>query len=145
MDASVTWDHGLTFKGTADSGFRLTLGTSKAAGGDDDGFRPMELLLVGVAGCTAMDVISILKKKRQDVTGFEVKVHGERAAQDPKVFTAIEIEYIVRGRHVEPAAVERSVELSMTKYCSASATLAKAATITHKYTIVEEGVAEGAP
>ena len=138
-DASVKWDHGLTFTGTGGtSGFTLPLGGSPAEGGENDGFRPMELLLVGLAGCTAMDVISILQKKRQDVTGFEVKAHGERAAEHPKRFTAITIEYIVRGHNIDPAAVERSIELSQTKYCSAYATLSPSVPITHTYRIIED-------
>src|SRR5512138_2614061 len=136
--ASVKWEHGLTFKGTADTGFSVAIGGSPADGGDNDGFRPTELLLVAAAACSAMDVISILQKKRQDVSGFEVKVHGERAEEHPRKFTHIELEYVVRGRRVDPAAVERSIELSLTKYCSVSATLEPAVTITHKYQIVEE-------
>ena len=138
MEASVTWDHGLSFTGTAGTGFNLPLGGSKDGGGDDDGFRPMELLLVGLAGCTGMDVISILQKKRQDVTGFQVKVHASRATEYPRIFTDIRLEYVVRGRHIDPAAVDRAIELSATKYCSASAMLARAAKIRHEVRIVEE-------
>jgi putative redox protein len=76
MEANVIWQQGLTFTGTADTGFQVPLGAASAVGGDDDGFKPMELLAVGLAGCTAMDVISILQKKRQHVTGFEVRVHA---------------------------------------------------------------------
>jgi putative redox protein len=138
MEARVIWDHGLSFSGTADSGFTVPLGADRSAGGEDDGFRPMELIAIGLAGCTAMDVISILQKKRQQVTGFEVHVHAERATEHPRVFTNIVIEYVVRGRHIDPAAVERAIELSETKYCSAQAMLAKAATIRHTYRILEE-------
>jgi len=140
MDASVLWSHGLTFTGMADSGFSVTLGANPAVGSENDGFRPMELIAVGLAGCTAMDVISILKKKRQDVTGFEVKVHAERAPEYPKVFTSIVIEYIVQGRQIDPVAVERAIELSETKYCSAQAMLSKAVPIRHTYQIIEEAV-----
>ena len=138
MEARVIWDHGLSFSGTADSGFTVPLGAARSAGGEDDGFRPMELIAIGLAGCTAMDVISILQKKRQQVTSFEVHVHAERATEHPKVFTTILIEYVVRGRHIDPAAVERAIELSETKYCPAQAMLAKAATIRHTYRILEE-------
>jgi putative redox protein len=137
MDAQVTWKGKMSFSGTADSGFSLPLGTDPALGGDNDGFRPMELMAISLAGCTAMDVISILQKKRQDVTGFDVKVHAERTDEFPKVFTHITVEYNVTGHNVDPAAVERSIELSSTKYCPAQAMLAKAVTIEHKYTIVE--------
>lgn len=137
MDAKVTWKEKMSFDGWAESGFTLPMGASPAVGGDNDGFRPMELLLVGLAGCTAMDVISILQKKRQDVTGFEVKVQAERAADHPKVFTDITLEYIVSGRGISPEAVERAVELSETRYCSAQAMLGKVAKIGHKITIQE--------
>jgi len=137
LDAKVTWKGRMSFDGTAGSGFHLPLGTRKDQGGDDDGFRPMELLLIGLAGCTSMDVISILEKKRQDVTDFEVRVHGDRAEDHPKIFTDIVVEYVVTGRNIDPAAVERAVELSQTKYCSANAMLSKAARIEHKITILE--------
>jgi len=138
MEASVTWDHGLSFMGTAGTGFTLPLGGSKDGGGDDDGFRPLELLLVGLAGCTAMDVISILQKKRQEVTGFQVKAHASRATEHPRVFTDIRLEYVVRGRRIDPVAVDRAIELSATKYCSASAMLTRVAHIRHEVRIVEE-------
>jgi len=137
MGAKVIWKSGFSFTATADSGFELPLGVSSEAGGADDGFRPMELLLVGLAGCTAMDVISILEKKRQQVTAFEVKTQGQRAADHPRIFTDIEIEYIVTGHNIDPAAVQRAVELSESKYCSAQAMLSKAARITNKITILE--------
>jgi len=138
MDATVLWKKGLSFSGTAHtSGFTLPLGADAKAGGENDGFRPTELVLVGLAGCTAMDVISILQKKRQDVTAFEVKAHGERAPEDPKRFTSFMVEYIVRGKGVDPAAVQRAVELSETKYCSVMATLRYAGPIERKITILE--------
>lgn len=137
MDAKVTWQGNLTFEGTADSGYKVPLGTEPEVGGNNDGFKPMELLLTGLAGCTAMDVISILKKKKQDVTDFEVKAHADRASEQPRVFTHIMIEYIVTGHHVDPVAVDRAIELSETKYCPAQAMLKKAVTIEHKATILE--------
>ena len=135
MDATVTWKHGLSFEGIPDSGFVIPLGASAEAGGDNDGSRPLELLLVGLAGCTGMDVISILQKKRQDVTGLELRVHADRAPDHPKVFTRIVLEYVVTGRQIDTGAVERAVELSVTKYCSAQAMLSKAFPIEHKITI----------
>ena len=107
-------------------------------GGEDDGFRPLELMLVSLAGCTGMDVISILSKKRQDITGFRVRVDAERVEEHPKVFTAITVHYTVRGRNIDPAAVERAIELSETRYCPAQAMLAKSVPIEHQYTIEEE-------
>jgi putative redox protein len=138
MNAKVIWKQDLSFEGFADCGFSLPLGTTREEGGGADGFRPMELLLIGLAGCTAMDVISIMKKKQQIVSGFEVKVHGERAQEHPKVFTGIELEYILTGKNLDPTAVKRSVELSETKYCSAMATLRKAVEICTRVTIHQE-------
>ena len=135
MNVNVTWKNRLTFTGNSEKGFSLPLDSEAAVGGDDNGFEPMELIAIGLAGCTAMDTISILQKKRQDVTAFEVNVHALRATEFPKVFTHILLEYIVEGHHVDPAAVERSIELSMTKYCPAQAMLRKACNIDHKYTI----------
>jgi putative redox protein len=140
MDAKVVWKNKFSFDGTAGSGFTLPLGVSTEGGGADDGFRPMELLLIGLAGCTAMDVISILEKKRQDVTGFTVSVQAERAEDHPRVFSQIVIEYNLTGRGLDPAAVERAVELSETKYCSAQAMLNKTAQISRKITLKEAEV-----
>jgi putative redox protein len=137
MHASVTWSKGMSFTGTADSGFVVPLGTDPSVGGDNDGFRPMELMAVSLAGCTAMDVISILQKKRQNVTGFEVKVNGARADEHPKVFTAIAIHYIVRGHNIDAGAVERALDLSKTKYCPAQAMLGQVAPIEISYEIIE--------
>ena len=138
MQASVTWDHGLSFTGSADSGFSVPLGAHSAVGGEEDGFRPLELMLVSLAGCTAMDVISILSKKRQDVTGFNVQVNADRAEEHPRVFTAITVVYTVRGRAIDPAAVARAIELSETRYCPAQAMLGKSVPIRHTYQIEEE-------
>ncbi len=107
-------------------------------GGDNDGVRPMEMLAIGLAGCTAMDVISILTKKRQDVTQFEVQVHAERAAEHPKVFTGAVIEYFVVGRGVEEEAVVRAIELSAVRYCPAQAMFSKVFPIELKYHIFED-------
>jgi putative redox protein len=137
MDASVAWKKGLSFTGTAETGFSVPLGADPRVGGDNDGFRPSELILVGLAGCTAMDVISILAKKRQQITAFEVRAHGERAATDPKRFTGFQVEYIVTGKGIDASAVERAVELSETKYCTVMATLRSAGPITTKVTIRE--------
>ena len=106
-------------------------------GGANDGFRPMELIAVGLAGCTAMDVISILRKKQQDVTSFEVLVHADRSTEHPKVFTHAVIEYVVTGHNIDPAAVERAIQLSETRYCPAQAMLGKVFPIEHKVTIFE--------
>lgn len=136
--ATVTWKGDMHFTATADTGFSLTLDASPSVGGQGMGFRPLELMLISLAGCTAMDVISILKKKRQDVTGFEVRVEGDQADDYPHVYTDIRVTYIVRGRNIEPTAVERSIELSETRYCPAHAMLRQAANITSIYKIIEE-------
>jgi len=138
VDATVTLDKGMAFHGTANSGFTIKMDAHPSVGGDDDGFRPMELLLVGLGGCTAMDVVSILRKKRQEISGFEVQLHADRAKDHPHVFTAITINYVIRGSGVDPKAVERAIELSATKYCSAQAMLSQAAEINSKYEIIEE-------
>ncbi len=137
MEASVTWKGRMSFEGAAGSGFKAPLGTERFVGGDEDGFRPMELLIMGLAGCTAMDVVSILTKKRQVITAFEVKVDGQRATEHPRVFTHITIEYIITGHQVDPEAVERAIELSATKYCPAQAMFGKIVPIEIKKTILE--------
>jgi putative redox protein len=137
MHASVKLKEGMSFTGSADSGFSVNLGASPSVGGADDGLRPMELMLISLAGCTAMDVISILRKKRQDVSSFDVNVEAERATEHPKVFTDILLTYIVHGRAIDEEAVARSIELSVTKYCSAHAMLSEAVPIRHSYEIEE--------
>jgi putative redox protein len=138
MDAVVKWTHGMSFSATADSGFSVNLGTDPSVGGEDDGFRPMELILMGLAGCTAMDVVSILAKKRQKVTGFEVQAKGGRASEHPKVFTEFHLHYKVRGENIDPVALERAMALSAEKYCPAQAMFSQIAPITMSYEITEE-------
>lgn len=123
MKATVSWNENLKFTGVADSGFSVVMDTKKESGGDNSAVRPTELLAMSVGGCTAMDVISILKKKRQNVTGLDVVVHADRAMDHPRKFLAMTIEYIVTGRNVDPEAVERAVQLSEDKYCSVINTL----------------------
>jgi len=138
MDASIVWKKGLSFTGTGlATNFSVPMGADPSVGGENDGFRPPELLLVGLGGCTGMDVISILSKKKQDITGFEVKAHGERASQDPKSFTSFVVEYVVTGRNIDHAAVENAVSLSETKYCGVMDTLRKAGPVQTKITIKE--------
>jgi len=137
MEAKVAWSHGLSFTGFAGSGFQVPLGASPAVGGENDGFRPMEMILIGLIGCTAMDVISILQKKRQDITKFEVRANAERPDEHPRVFTRIMIEYIIEGRQVNEDAVERAIELSETRYCPGQAMLAKTVPMELSYSISE--------
>jgi putative redox protein len=135
MEAKVIWKERLSFDTTGSNGMSIPLTADPAAGGDSVGIEPMELVAIGLAGCTALDVISILQKKRQDVTAFEVQVHAKRAIEFPKIFTDIVIEYIVTGHHIEPSAVERSIELSATKYCPVQAMLSHSCNIEHEYSI----------
>ncbi|MDF1500156.1 MAG: OsmC family protein [Anaerolineales bacterium] len=137
MQAKVTWSEGLTFEGQAETGFKVPLGASLSVGGKDDGFRPMELIAIGVIGCTAMDVISILQKKRQDITSFTVDLEASRAEEHPKVFTDMKITYQIKGNNVDPKAVERAIELSETKYCPAQAMFADVFPIELEYEIEE--------
>jgi putative redox protein len=142
MDAKVIWQQGMHFSGTAGSGFEVPLGAEVEAGGAEDGFRPLELMAVSLAGCTAMDVISILKKKQQKVTAFEVKVTADQAPDFPKVFTHSLITYLVTGQNVDEQAVRRSIELSATKYCPAQAMLNKVVPMELHYEIYEGESAE---
>jgi putative redox protein len=142
MNARVLWHGGLSFTGTADTGFEIPLGAEPEVGGANDGFRPMELMALSLAGCTAMDVISILRKKRQDLTAFQVSVAVERAEEHPKVFTAAVVEYEITGRRIQEAAVRRSVELSAQRYCPAQGMLARLIPIRLGYRIYEGASAE---
>ncbi len=144
MDANVTWQGKMSFTGSADTGFQVPLGADPVVGGDNDGFRPLELMAVSLAGCTAMDVISILKKKRQDVTSFEVTVHTERADEHPRVFTSAIIDYRVVGRNVDEKAVLRSIELSAKSYCPAQGMLEKVFPMRLRYQVFEDQ-GEGEP
>ena len=124
MSAKVTWKGKLAFEGSASSGFSLPLDSAKDSGGDENGFRPMELLLVGLAGCTAMDVISILKKMREPVSWFNLKVSGDLTEEHPKKFTSFKVIYqFKKSDGLNPDNVLKAVELSQTKYCGVSATL----------------------
>lgn len=138
IEAKVKLVQDMQFVGASTSGHSLTMDADQEAGGHNAGFRPMELLLVGFGGCSGMDVISILRKKRQNVTGLEINVKGEKADDYPKIYKQVHIEYVVKGKEVEKEAVERAISLSLDKYCSVGATLAKAGKITHSYRIVEE-------
>ena len=137
MTARATLETGMCFDVESGSGHHVTLDAAVHGGGQDAGFRPMELLLVGLAGCTGMDVISILRKKRQDVTGYEVRVRGERAEEHPMVFVEITVEHVVTGHAIHPEAVARAIHLSEERYCGAGAMLGKVARLTHTYRIVE--------
>ena len=138
VEAGVTLVADMHFEGSSSSGHMLAMDAEDESGGHNKGFRPMELLLVGFGGCSGMDVISILRKKRQNVTGLEMNVKGARADSHPHVYKDIHIEFVVKGKGVEKEAVQRALNLSLEKYCSVGATLGKTARITHSYKIVEE-------
>lgn len=138
MEAKVRYCGGMRFVGQADSGHAVVMDSSAAHGGLDGAARPSELVLIGLAGCTGMDVVSILAKKRQTVTGLEVLVRAELAAEHPRRITAAAVEYRVRGRNIEPEAVRRAIELSEKTYCSVGATLREPVTITSSFQVLEE-------
>jgi putative redox protein len=137
MDAKVKWSSGMSFAGTADTGFNVPLGADSSVGGANDGFRPLELMAVSLAGCTAMDVISILRKKQQQVSEFEVRVHADQRSDHPHVFTGAVITYRVSGTNVDQAALVRAIELSATRYCPAQAMLSSVFPIKMDYEIFE--------
>ena len=138
IEAKVTLMKDMQFSGKATSGHTLIMDADAESGGHNAGSRPMELLLVAFGGCSGMDVISLLRKKRQQVTGLEINVKGEKTEDYPKIYKEVHIEYVVKGKDIQKEAVERSIELSLDKYCSVGATLSKAGKITSSYKIVEE-------
>ena len=138
MKATVNWQNNMVFIGRSASGFPVQMDADSSCGGTDSGIRPMEMIALGLAGCTAMDVISILRKKRQDVTQFEVRVDAPRSTDYPKVFTRAVITYVVTGRSVDEDAVLRSIELAATKYCSAQIMLESAVPMDLLYEIFED-------
>jgi len=137
MKVALQWVNGVCFLGESGSGHSIVMDGAPEGGGRNLGPRPMELLLLGMAGCTSYDVITILKKGRHDVRDCRVEVESERALQDPKVFTKIHLHFEVSGRGIRPEAVERAIQLSAEKYCSASIMLGKTAEISHDFTLSE--------
>jgi putative redox protein len=137
MSATVRLEIGMHFDAETGSGHHVTLDAAEHGGGHNAGFRPMELLLVGLAGCTGMDVISILRKKREPVTGYEVHVVGVRAEDHPMVFVEINVVHIVTGHQIQPEAVARAIQLSEERYCGAGAMLGKVAHVTHTFRILD--------
>ncbi|MBU6505835.1 MAG: OsmC family protein [Betaproteobacteria bacterium] len=137
MKARVKWVEGMSFLGESGSGHTFLMDGAPEAGGRNLGVRPMEAVLMGAGGCTAFDVVLILKRSRADVTDCVVELEAERAEADPKVFTKIHLHFIVTGRNLKPELVERALNLSADKYCSASIMLGKTAQITHDFEIRE--------
>ena len=137
MNISVNWVDGLLMVGKSDSGHTITMDGPPESGGENLGVRPMEMLLLGVAGCTMIDVVTTLKKMRQDLSHCETKINAERATDHPKVFTDIHIQFIVRGKDLDAKKVDKAITLSAEKYCSASIMLGETATITHDFKVIE--------
>ena len=135
MNAKVTWQKELQFVGMADSGFPVKIDSHSSP---ETGVGPVEMVAIALAACTAMDVISILVKKKTNVTSFEVKVNADRAADPPKRITKAVLEYVVRGHDVDEDSVRRAIELSATKYCSVHATLKDSFPIALTYSIYED-------
>ena len=141
MECTVRWmgnDAGMSFVAETGSGHAVVMDGAPEAGGRNLGPRPMEMILAGTGGCSAFDVVLILKKGRQAVSSCDVTLKAERAETDPKVFTHIHLHYRVKGKQLKPDAVARAIELSKEKYCSASIMIAKTAKITHDFEIIEE-------
>jgi putative redox protein len=137
IESRVVFQGGMAFRGTSSNGYAVPLDAAPSAGGAGAGVRPIELLLLGLGGCTGMDVVEILRKMRQDVSGYEVRVRGERRQEHPRVFTRITVEHAVRGRGLKPDAVRRAVELSARRYCAVSAMLAPATALEERYRVTD--------
>jgi putative redox protein len=140
MKCRIKWIQDVMFVGESGSGHSVVMDGAPEAGGRNLGFRPMEMLLVGLGGCSAFDVMMILKRGRENVTDCVVELDAQRAEADPKVFTKITMRYIVSGRALDPKKVQRAVTLSAEKYCSASAMMAQTAELAHEIEIIETGV-----
>ena len=137
MKARIKWIENVAFLGETESGHAVVMDGVPEGGGRNLGPRPMEMVLIGTGGCTAYDVVHILKKSRAPVSDCVVEIDAERASEDPKVFTRIHFHFVVTGRELKPNVVERAVHLSAEKYCSASIMLGKTAAITHDFEIRE--------
>jgi len=142
MKANITWQQeGVSFLGQAGSGHSILMDGAPEAGGKNQGPRPMEMILLGVGGCTSFDVVHILRRSRQEIIGCRVEMDAQRAEKDPKVFTHIHLHFVITGKNLDPRQVERAIKLSAEKYCSASMMLKATVNITHDYEIREAGQA----
>ena len=137
MNISVKWIDGLLMVGKSDSGHAIVMDGPPEIGGENLGVRPMEMLLLGMTGCTVIDVISTLKKMREDVVDCQTQVSADRSEEYPKVFTNIHVHFVLRGKQLNPLKVDKAIKLSAEKYCSASIMIGKTAIITHDYEIIE--------
>lgn len=136
--ATVNYVRGLQFVGSASSGHAIVMDADTEVGGDNTAPRPMDLLLIGIGGCSGMNVVSILNKKKQHITGLEIGIKGEQASTHPKKYTDIVLEFIIKGKNISEEAVKRSIELSMNKYCPVKASLEGSAKVSFSYTIIQE-------
>lgn len=136
MQAKIKWVEDMMFMGQSGSGHAVVMDGPPNLGGKNMGIRPMEMMLMGLGGCTAFDVMLILQRSRQQVTDCVAELNAERAETDPKVFTRIHIHFVVTGKELKEKMVKRAIELSATKYCSASIMLAQSVDITHDYEII---------
>ena len=137
MNISVKWIDGMLMVGKSDSGHAIVMDGPPEIGGENLGIRPMEMLLLGMAGCTMIDVVSTLKKMREDVVDCQTHVSADRAEEYPKVFTNIHVHFVLRGKKLDPSKIDKATKLSAEKYCSASIMIGKTAIITHDYEIIE--------
>ena len=137
MKARVKWVQDVTFIAESGSGHSVVMDGAPDAGGRNVGFRPMEMMLIGLGGCSAFDVVMILKRGREPITDCVVELEAQRATTDPKIFTAIELVYKVTGKNLDPNKVERAVSLSAEKYCSATKIMSATAKLTHRVEIID--------
>jgi len=138
LKTKIKWMQDVSFKGSSESGHEVVLDGPRELGGNGLGMRPMEMMLIGMGGCTSFDVVTILKRSRQQITGCIAEIEATRADKIPKVFTSIHIHFLIKGIDLQEKAVERAIELSANKYCSASIMLGKSVKITHDFVISEE-------
>ena len=132
----------MRFRGDDGAGLQIAMDAAVEAGGHGDGPSPVKVLAMALGGCTGMDVISMLRKMRQVVTGYDVRVTGPRTEEHPRIYTTLTVEHVVRGRNLAPASVRRAVELSATRYCPVSAMLGKAVSVTHRYRVLDDSGVE---
>ena len=137
MNISVEWIDGMLMVGKSDSGHAIVMDGPPEIGGENLGVRPMEMLLLGMTGCTVIDVVSTLKKMREDVVDCQTQVSADRSEEYPKVFTNIHVHFVLRGKQLNPLKVDKAIKLSAEKYCSASIMIGKTAIITHDFEIIE--------
>ena len=138
METKVSWKGKLTFQGQTDAGHQVLMDVKPDAGGEGKGPSPMEMVLMALAGCTAMDIVVIMRKKRVDLQGLNIKVDGERASEHPKYFTRIGVEYNFEGKDIREEDIKQAVELSRDKYCSVSAMLKEKAEISYRWNIINK-------